>query len=95
MGRPKGSTKEKIAKRKTKRALTVNDIPKLIKEWDLKSIDDLANDFATSKQTILTMAKTIHKNDNSLCKPKPKKTRTRENIAKEGIALYKKEMGKK
>ena len=95
MARPKGSTNKKPVKRKSIKALTATDIPKLIKEWEQKSIDELADGFGTSKQTILAMAKTIHQQDNTLCKPKPKRTRSRADIAKAGIGLYKKEVGKK
>ena len=35
------------------------------------------------------------KEEASLCPPKPKKARTRADIAKAGIALYKKKQGKK
>ena len=42
------------------------------------------------------MVKAIHKEDKSLCPPKPKKARTRADIAKAGIALFKKkQQGKK
>jgi len=95
MPRPKGSKNVKTQKRKTIKTLSPNDIPKLIKEWDDKTIDELAEDFGTSKQTILLMGKTIHEQDNTLCRPKPKRTRSRADVAKAGIALFKKEVGKK
>jgi len=41
------------------------------------------------------MAEAIRKEDKTLCPPKPKKARTRTDIAKAGIALYKKEQSKK
>jgi len=48
-----------------------------------------------SYQTVLYMVKAIHKEDKTLCPPKPKKARTRVDIAKAGIAIFKKKQGKK
>lgn len=48
-----------------------------------------------SYQTVLNMAKVIHKQDKTLCPPKPKKGKKREDIAKAGIALFRESQGKK
>jgi len=95
MARPKGSKNVKAKAKRTIKKLSPTDVPKLIKQWDEKSIDELASEFGTSTQTIFAMGKAIHKEDSSLCKPKPKGGRSRADIAKAGIALFKKEMGKK
>jgi len=41
------------------------------------------------------MAEAIRKENAALCPPKPKKARTRTDIAQAGIALYKKKQSKK
>ena len=63
-------------------------------QWDNKTTEEWAKEFGVSYQTVLHMVKVIRKQDNKLCPPKPKK-RSRADIAKEGIALYRKKQGKK
>ena len=68
----------------------------MIEEWDDKTINEFAEEFGVKYQTVLlSMAKVIHKEDGSLYTPKPKKGRTRADIAKAGIELYRKNQGKK
>jgi hypothetical protein len=94
MAKKKGETAEKKA-RATKKSLTPENIARMIKEWDNKTTGEWADEFGVSYQTILKMAEVIRKEDAALCPPKPKKARTRADIAKAGIALYKKEQSKK
>ena len=94
MAKKKGETAEKKA-RATKKSLTPEDIARMIKEWDDKTTGEWADEFGVSYQTVLKMAEVIRKEDDSLCPPKPKKARTRTDIAKAGIALYKKMQSKK
>jgi hypothetical protein len=79
----------------SKKSLTPEDIARMIGEWDNKTIKEWSIEFGVSYQTVLHMAKVIRKEDAGLCPPKPKKARTRVDIAKEGIALFKKKKGKK
>jgi len=94
MAKKKGKTAEKKASA-TKKSLTPEDIAKMIEEWDNKTTGEWADEFGVSYQTVLKMAEVIRKEDAGLCPPKPKKARTRVDIAKAGIALYKKEQSKK
>ena len=60
-----------------------------------KTTAQWADEFGVSYQTILKMAEVIRKEDKTLCpkiKPKP---RTREGLAKAGVALFRKKQGKK
>ncbi|MCD4812034.1 hypothetical protein K8R14_05600 [bacterium] len=94
MTKKKGEIAEKKA-RSTKKSLTPEDIARMIKDWDDKTTGEWAVEFGVSYQTVLKMAEVIRKEDAALCPSKPKKARTRVDIAKAGIALYKKEQGKK
>ncbi len=94
MAKKKGKTAEKKA-RATKKSLTPEDIARMIEEWNNKTTGEWADEFGVSYQTILKMAEVIRKEEAALCPPKPKKARTRADIAKAGIALYKKKQGKK
>ena len=67
----------------------------MVEDWNDKTISEWAKEFDVSYQTILKMAQAINKEDKTLCPPKPKKARTRADIAKATIALYKKKQGKK
>jgi len=87
-------TSEKKA-RAPKKSLTPEDIARMIAEWDDKTTGEWAEEFGVSYQTVLKMAEVIRKEDKTLCPKKKPKPRTRVNIAKAGIALYKKEQGKK
>jgi len=64
-------------------------------QWEPENVEKWADEFGVSYQTVLKMAEAIRKGDAALCPPKPKKARTRADIAKAGIALYKKKQGKK
>ena len=94
MAKKKEQTSEKKA-RGTKKSLTPEDIARMIEEWDNKTTGEWAKEFGVSYQTILKMAEVICKEDKTLCPKKKPKPRTREDVAKAGIALYKKKQGKK
>ena len=94
MAKKKGETAEK-KEASPKKSLTPENIARMIEEWDNKTTGEWAVEFGISYQTVLKMAEVIRKEDASLCPPKPKKARTRADIAKAGIALYKKKRGKK
>ena len=94
MTQKKGQTSEKKA-RATKKSLTPEDISRMIGEWDDKTTAEWADEFSVSYQTILKMAEVIRKKDKTLCPKKKAKPRTREDVAKAGIALYKKKQDKK
>ena len=85
---------EKKVKAK-KKSLTPEDIARMIAEWDDKTTGEWADEFGVSYQTILKMAEVIRKEDKTLCPKKKAKPRTRADIAKAGIALYRKKQGKK
>jgi len=87
-------TSEKKA-RAPKKSLTPEDISRMIGEWDDKTTAEWADEFGVSYQTVLKMAEVIRKDDKTLCPKKKPKPRTREDVAKAGIALYKKKQGKK
>jgi len=94
MAKKNGKTTEK-KKTTSKKSLTPDNIARMIKEWDDKTTDEWAKEFGVSYQTVLHMVKEIHKEDDKLCPPKKKKGRTRADIAKAGIALYREKQGKK
>ena len=94
MAKKKRQTSEKKA-RATKKSLTPEDIARMIEEWNNKTTGEWAEEFGVSYQTILKMAEVICKEDKTLCPKKKAKPRTREDVAKAGIALYKKKQGKK
>jgi len=93
MIKKKGQTSEK-KKTRTKKSLTSEDMARMIAEWDDKTTGEWADEFDVSYQTVLKMAEVIRKEDKTLCPKKKPKPRTREDVAKAGIALYKKK-GKK
>ena len=94
MTQKKGQTSEKNA-RATKKSLTPEDISRMIGEWDDKTTAEWADEFGVSYQTVLKMAEVIRKEDKTLCPKKKPKPRTREDVAKAGIALFRKKKGKK
>ena len=77
-----------------RKSLTPENISTMIEKWDDKTIKEWSIEFSVSYQTVLLMMKVIHKEDNSLCPPKPKKSKKRLDIAKAGIALFKKKQSK-
>jgi len=89
MTKKKGQTSEKKT-RATKKSLTPEDIARMIGEWDDKTTAEWAEEFGVSYQTVLKMAEVIRKEDKTLCPKKKPKPRTRADVAKAGIALYKK-----
>ena len=94
MAQKKEQTSEKKA-RATKKSLTPEDISRMIGEWDDKTTAEWADEFGVSYQTVLKMAEVIRKEDKTLCPKKKPKPRTREDVAKAGIALFRKKKGKK
>ena len=94
MAKKKGETAEK-KEASPKKALTPENIARMIEEWDNKTTGEWAKEFGVSYQTILKMAEVICKEDKTLCPKKKPKPRTREDVAKAGIALYKKKQSKK
>ena len=94
MTKQKEQTSEKKA-RATKKSLTPEDISRMIGEWDDKTTAEWADEFDVSYQTVLKMAEVIRKEDKTLCPKKKPKPRTREDVAKAGIALFRKKKGKK
>jgi len=94
MAKKKGETAEK-KEASPKKSLTPEDISRMIEEWDNKTTGEWAEEFGVSYQTILKMAEVINKEDKTLCPKKKAKPRTRADIAKAGIVLYKKKKGKK
>ena len=89
-----GQTSEKKT-RATKKSLTPEDISRMIGEWDDKTTGEWADEFGVSYQTVLKMAEVIRKEDKTLCPKKKPKPRTREDVAKAGMALFRKKQGKK
>ena len=67
----------------------------MIEQWDNKTTSEWAEEFGVSYQTVLHMVKEVRKEDDKLCPPKPKKGKTRADIAKAGIARYRKKQSKK
>ena len=89
---------EQTSEKKTrapKKSLTPEDISRMIGEWDDKTTAEWADEFGVSYQTVLKMAEVIRKEDKTLCPKKKPKPRTRADIAKAGIALFRKKQGKK
>lgn len=85
---------EKGNKGKPRKRFTGEQVAKMIKEWDDKSVSEWAKEFGVSYQSVSKMAEIVRKKDASLC---PKKTAVkvkREDIADEGIAQFKKSEGK-
>ena len=79
----------------TRKKLTPEDIARMILEWDDKTTAQWADEFGVSYQTVLKMAEVIRKEDKTLCPKKKPKPKTREDVAKAGIALFKRKKGKK
>ena len=79
----------------TRKKLTPEDIARMILEWDDKTTAQWADEFGVSYQTILKMAEVIRKEDKTLCPKKKPRPRTRADVAKAGIALFRKKKGKK
>jgi len=80
---------------KSRKTLGPEDYIRMVEDWDNKTISEWAKEFDVSYQTILKMSQAINKENKTLCPPKPKKARTRADIAKATIALYKKKQDKK
>jgi len=89
---------EKASEKKArapKKSLSPEDISKMIEEWDDKTTGEWSKEFGVSYQTVLKMAEVIRKEDATLCPKKKPKPRKREDVAKAGIALFRKKKGKK
>jgi len=94
---PMKKNTEKTSEKETasRKKLSPEDLVRMVEDWDNKTISEWAKEFDVSYQTILKMSQAINKEDKTLCPPKQKKARTRADIAKATIALYKKQQGKK
>jgi hypothetical protein len=95
LSRKKNDKKTEKKARASKKSLTPEDIARMILEWDDKTTAEWAEEFGVSYQTVLKMAEVIRKEDKTLCPKKKPKPRTREGVAKAGIALFRKKKGKK
>ncbi|HUV78706.1 MAG TPA: hypothetical protein VMW06_11700 [Desulfobacterales bacterium] len=96
--KPMTKKDEKASEKKArapKKSLTPEDISRMIAEWDDKTTVEWTYEFGVSYQTVLKMAEVIRKEDKTLCPKKKPKPRTREDVAKAGIALFRKKKGKK
>ena len=96
--KPMTKKTEQTSEKKTrapKKSLTPEDISRMIAEWDDKTTAEWADEFGVSYQTVLKMAEVIRKEDKTLCPKKKPKPRTREDVAKAGIAMFRKKKGKK
>ena len=91
----KNDKKTKKVETTTRKKLTPEDIARMIAEWDDKTTAEWAEEFGVSYQTVLKMAEIIHKEDKTLCPKKKPKPRTRKDVAKAGIALFRKKKAKK
>jgi len=89
MTEKKKTTKDKGTR--TKKTLTPEQVSILIEQWNDKTMTEFSNEFDVSLQVVSNMVKAIRKEDASLCPPRTKRT----DIAKAGIALFKKKQGKK
>jgi len=68
----------------------------MIGEWDDKTTAEWADEFGVSYQTVLKMAEVIRKDDKTLCpKEKNQNQGQGKDVAKAGIALFRKKQGKK
>ena len=79
----------------TRKKMTPEDIARMILEWNDKTTAKWADEFGVSYQTVLKMAEVIRKEDKTLCPKKKPRPRTRKDVAKAGIALFRKKKGKK
>ena len=79
---------------KPRKRLTSEQVAKMIKEWDDKTVSEFSKEFDVSYQTISKMAEIVRKDDASLCPKKDAVKVKREDIAKAAIALFRKEKGK-
>ena len=96
--KPMTKKNEKASEKKArapKKSLTPEDISRMIAEWDDKTTVEWTYEFGVSYQTVLKMAEVIRKEDKTLCPKKKPKPKTREDVAKAGIALFRKKKGKK
>ena len=96
--KPMTQKKEQTSGKKVitkKKSLTPENIARMIAEWDDKTTGEWAEEFVVSYQTILKMAEVIRKEDKTLCPKKKPKPKTREDVAKAGIALFRKKKDKK
>lgn len=61
----------------------------IIKEWSVKSVDQFAEEFGVTANTVRAMVYAIRKENQDLCPKKPRKTRT--DIAKAAIQMIEEE----
>lgn len=67
------------------------DVAKMIESWNSKTIVMWAKEFEISYQAVIGMIKIIRREDRTLC---PKRIRTKIDVAKAGITLYKQKHNK-
>lgn len=85
----------KAQKGKSRNRLTGEQVAKMIKEWDDKSVSEWAKEFGVSYQTVSKMAEVAREHDASLCPKKPAIKVKRQDILKLAIDILKKDKGKK
>ncbi len=61
---------DKGGKGKPRKRITSEQVARMIKEWDDKSIQGWADELDVSYQTVSKMAEVVRKADDSLCKKK-------------------------
>lgn len=70
---------------KPKGSLSIEDVSKMIQDWDKHTEEEFAEMFDVSKNTISLMAKEIRKMNPTACPPKKRRGATRSHTAKEAL----------
>lgn len=70
---------------KPRGSLSIEDVARMIQEWDKHSEEEFAEMFQVSKNTIVLMAKEIRKMNPIACPPKRRRGATRSHMAKEAL----------
>jgi len=78
---------------KKRNYLSAEDAKIIIDEWGNKTIEELAEMFEVSPNTIDAMAREVRKVKPDLCKPRARKRRTRKSIAQEAVKMWNDEKG--
>jgi len=81
--------------KKQRKSLSNEQGIRMMREWDDKTVQEWANEFGVSYQTISKTVRIIRKKDASLCPPKKAKRRTLEDKVDVWIAMFKQGEGKK
>lgn len=95
MTNEESAVKTKAKPTKPRKRLTPEQVARMIKEWNDKTVSEFSKEFDVSYQTISKMAEIVRKDDASLCPKKDAVKVKREDIAKAAIALFSKEQGNK